>query len=671
MNLCAIAVLIASLAPGAAVVSGTVTGSGGQPIAGARVFLEPGLGGTLSETESGADGSFAFDAASYGLVGVFAIADGYAFGGLSKTIAVHDDATGLRIVLQPEGAVSGKVTDMKGEPIAGARVTRVLLMGESPVGIPFAKLSALGFEEPVSDSEGRFTAGRLPHGGKIALKVGHTAHAQAGIQDVAVGSKDVRVQLSPGVLVQGTVLSRDGERAVANAAIILRSATPPHDTAVTKTDLSGSFSIRLNPGYYLYQAASVELRSPGWEKLTITGREPSQRVTLRVAGTAKLIGDVRDAETKAPIPGARLSLVAFGSPVAAVTTGSTGGYEFIGAEGENIVRVEAAPGYAQPERPYLTLQVEQGGEVALPTFWLVKLPAFRLQVIDETEAAVEGALVRIIRPGQYACHVTGPDGTVVFDVASLPQSGRVVGMAEHPTRNLGALFSMGTDRAADARVQVLPLAKVSGTIVSSSGKSLPGATVGALFQEDADDEPLPLWRTVAGKDGLFAWSAAVPYLPMVCIASAGGESYGRSMNFNLEPDASADLGKIVVPVDAKSSRKTAGKSLLGEKLNWRSGQSKASETVARPSIILYAPASESAMALQMLATAGKAPQAARFQCVLVCDGPVSVTDESILVLQGTAPGTASTYVLDAKGTVVLETWGFPPLSALATIGAEG
>ncbi|MCC6489787.1 MAG: carboxypeptidase regulatory-like domain-containing protein [Candidatus Hydrogenedentes bacterium] len=671
MNLCAIAVLIAALTPAAAVVSGTVTGSGGQPIAGARVFLEPGLGGTLSETQSGTDGTFAFDAASYGLVGIFAIADGYAFGGLSKNIAVHDDATGLRIVLQPEDRVSGKVTDMKGEPVSGARVTRVLLMGESPVGIPFAKLGARGFEEPASDSEGRFTVGRLPQGGKIALKVGHTAHAQAGIQDVTVGSKDVRIQLSPGVLVQGTVLSRDGERAVANAAIILRSATPPHDTAITKTDLSGSFSIRLNPGYYLYQAASVELRSPGWEKLTITGREPSQRVTLRVAGTARLVGDVRDAETKAPIPGARLSLVAFGSPVAAVTTGSTGGYEFIGAEGENIVRVEAAPGYAQPERPYLTLQVQQGGEVSLPTFWLVKLPAFRLQVIDEAEAPVQGALVRIIRPGQYGCYVSGPDGTVIFDVASLPKAGKIVGMAEHPTSNLGALFSLGTDRAADARVQLLPLAKVSGTIVSSSGKSLPGATVGALFQEDADDEPLPLWRTVASKDGLFTWNAVVPYVPMVCIASTGGETYGRSKNFNLDADASAGLGRVVIPAETKSPRKATGKSLLGEKLNWKNGQAKTSESAARPSIVLYAPASEAAMALQMLATASKAPQAARFQCVLVCDGPVSVTDESVLVLQGSAPGTASTYVLDAKGTVVLETWGFPPLSALATIGAEG
>ena len=662
--------LIATLTHGAAVVSGMVTGPGGQPIAGARVFLEPGLGGALSETPSGTDGTFSFDAAPFGLVGVFAVADGFSFGGMSKTIAYHDNATDLRIMLQPEDTVSGKVTDMKGEPIAGARITRVLLMGESPVGIPLAKMTAMGFEEPVSDSEGRFTVGRLPEGGTVALKVGHTAHAQTGVQDVAVGSKDVRVQLSPGVLVQGTVLSRDGQNAVANAAIILRSATPPHDTSLTKTDLTGAFSIRLNPGYYLYQAASVELRSPGWEKLTVSGREPSQRVTLRVAGTARLVGDVRDAESSAPVAGARLSLVAFGSPVAAVTSGAEGSYEFIGAEGENIVRVEAAPGYAQPERPYLTLQVEQGGEVTLPTFWLVKLPAFRLQVIDDAEAPVEGALVRIIRPGQYACYVTGTDGTVTFDVASLPHAGKVVGLVDHPTRNLGALFSLGTDRAQDARVQVLPLSKVSGVAVSSTGKPAEGATVGALFQEDAEDEPMPLWRTIAGKDGLFTWNAVVPYVPMVCIASSGGETYGRSMNFNLEPGASTDVGRIVIPAEDKAPRKGAGgKSLLGDKLNWGRGKA-SSGSAGQPAIVMYAPAAESAMALQMLATASKAPQAARFQYVLICDGPVSVTDDSILIMQGTAPGTASTYVLDSSGTVVLETWGFPPLSALAQTGAE-
>jgi hypothetical protein len=607
------------------------------------------------------------------LSGVFAIADGYGFGGLSQRIQAGDDVTGLSISLQPPGEIAGRVLDMTGEPVAGARITGLLLVDKSTVGIPLTKLHEFGIDPPVTGADGRFTVPTLPRSGTVGIKVNHANFAQAGVQGITVGDRDVRVQLSPGVLVQGAVLSRDGDTAVANASIIIRSATPPHDTAITKTGFSGDFSIRLNPGIYLYQAAGLELRSPGWEKLTVSGREPSQHVSLRVAGIATLTGEVRDAVTGEPIAGARLALVAFGSPVDAITTGSSGAFQFAGAEGENIVRLDSVPGYAPPERPYLTLHAGQGESVTLPTFWLRPLPAQRIQIVDDNDQLASGVLVRLIRPLQFGAYVSGADGWVNFEIASMPESGIIVGVAEQRDRSLAALFSIDATAPDSGRVKLFPVGAVSGTVVNDRGKPIEGAVVGGLFQRDEDDETLKLWRTVSGKDGKFTWNAVVPFVPMACLAATGADGFGRSMPFNVEPGKTQEVGNIVIAGADARSRKGQGRSLLGDKLDWSaypvlSGSLPTSET-KKTTVILYTTAAEAPMYLQTLTGARNVLRESDVNLVLVSDGPVSLNGGAIPILQGKAPGSARTYILDAKGIVLLETWDLPPLAAIAKAGS--
>lgn len=664
--------LVAAYFPLAASVSGVVTGAGGQPVPGARVFLEPGLGAPLSQVETGVDGSFQFPNVPAGLSGVFAIADGYGFGGLSQKVPVGEAVSGLSIALRPAAEIAGKVIDMNGEPVSGARIARVLLYGESPVGIPIAKLTEFGFDEPVSDGDGRFTVSMLPNDARVVLKVGHANFAQTAVQGITVGDRNVRVQLSPGVLVQGTVLSRDGDSAVANMAIIIQNGTPPNDTAITKTNLSGEFSIRLNPGYYMYQAAGLGLRSPGWERLTVSGREPSQRVTLRVAGTANLSGDVRDAVTGAPIGGARLALVAFGSPVDAVTTGSSGAYQFTGAEGENVVRLEPVPGYAAPDRPYLTLQAGQGESVTLPTFWLRPLPAHRVQIVDDRDQPAAGVLVRVIRPLQYGVYVSNAEGWVSFEIASMPEGGKIVGIAERRERSLAALFSFDATAPEAGKIKLFPLGAVSGTVVNDRGKPVEGAVVGGLFQSDGDNEPLQLWRTISRKDGTFSWDAVVPFVPMACLAATGPDGFGRSMPFNVGPGKTQDIGNVVIAGAEAKSRRSPGRTMQGEALAWLdypvlSGTLPASET-AKPTVLLFAAAAEAAQYLQTLTTARTLLDVNDVNLVLVSDGPVSLEGGQIPILQGKAPGDAQTYLLNASGVVVLETWGLPPLASITNAG---
>jgi hypothetical protein len=671
LNFLGLALLFSSMIPASAGVSGTITGSGGQPVSGARVFLEPGLAGALAHVQAGADGSFRFDAVPSGLIGIFAIADGYGFDGLSRKVPVGDSVTGLTIALRPAGEIAGRVVDMKGDPVSGARITRVGIMGTPPVGIPVAKLAEFGFEDTVTDEEGRFVVSNLPQGATLTLKVAHSQFAQAGVPDVAVGDRNVRVQLSPGVSVRGTVVSRDGNTPVANAGIIIGSASPPHDTAITKTDFSGEFSIRLNPGYYLYQAAGMELRSPGWEKLTVSGREPSQRVTLRVAGTTMISGEVRDAVTGDPIAGARLRLAAFGSPADVVITGPSGTYEFTGVEGENQIRLEVVPGYIPPDRPYLTINdAQQGQPVIVPTFWLRPLPSQRVQVVDEADEPASGVLLRLIRPLQFGVYVTDAAGYAKFDIVSLPEGGAIIGIAEHPVRPLVALFSINPSGTEPARIKLFPAGAVKGTVVNPKGKPVVGAVVGGLFQDEGGNEPVQLWRTVSGKDGTFSWNGVIPFVPMACLAATGPDGFGRSMPFNASPGSVEDVGNVVIADTGGSDRKNQGQTLLGEKLDWSEYPvlSGTPSDVSHPTVLLYATAAEAPLYLQTLSTMQSALGDRGVDFVLVCDGPVSLTGGSIPILQGVAPGSAQTYLLNREGVVVLETWGLPQAATISQAG---
>ena len=657
----------------AASISGQVTTQGGQGVANARVWVEAGLGSSLIEQQAGADGSFKFDSLPAGLLGVFAYADGYAFGGDSISVGPEDDITTARVALGTSGDVSGRIVDSRGKPIAGARVTRVLLQGSAKVSIPFAKLESLGFAEPVSDAEGRFTIPQLPEGAKVALKVGHTSYAQQSVGDISVGEKNARVQMYEGVLLRGKVQSREGGTPVSNATVVIKTAREPITTSITKSDSSGNFMVRLNPGAYIYQSASMELRSPGWEKLTVTGQEPTQEVMLRVAGTGTIRGDVRDAVTSSPVAGARVSLSAFGSPAAIVTTGASGTYEFAAAEGDNSVRIEPAAGYLKPDRPLLTLKVKQGESASIPTFWLKPLPGYKVVVVDTDQKPVQGVIVRLIRPMQYRWYITDASGSVSLNIASVPASGKIVGMAEHPQKREGALFAIAANAASEAKVQLIPLASVSGTVVTAKDKPVEGAMIGGLFQNDADDEPLPLWRTTTGADGRFMWSSAVPLIPTACLANAGDDLYGRSVPFNLDPGSTKDIGRIVIrePEDDKTKRIAKSKGMAGKKLEWYSSKvisgampSAEELRVGRAAIVVYTTSDEAAMVIDAVSSARKSIASGDVLCAVVVDGGYSGSaPDNVVVLQGAAPGPAKTYVLDAAGRVALETLGMPPASA--------
>lgn len=657
-------ILLAFAAANGTVLSGQVLDAAGTPVASARVFLERGISGTLRETQTSADGKFTFQEVVPGPAGVFAVANGFAFMGRHLNVGFNEEIPPVEIRLRQPATIGGQVTAKKGGPVAGARITRVALLEAEKVSIPLTKLQAFGYPEPKTDANGRFIIEHLPEGGQVALKIGHPDFAQEGVERVAVGDANVRITLSPGVLTEGTVVQRQRQVALAGAEVLIQNAQPPHDSIVTTTDSRGRFVARLKPGKYLCQASSSGFRTPGWVSIEVPEGAPMGSVELPVAATGFVRGVLKDAVTEKPIAGARISLETQGRPAAATRTGATGEFRIEAAAGENVIRLEAAPGYFPPEVNTIGVAVAESQEAVLPALWLAPLPEFEVEVLDEHLAPAPGVAVRLLRPYQFGVFVTDSTGRVRIKVSVVPPGGRLIGVAEHPSQALGAVFALTRKDTQGARVQLLPLSHVHGRVVNAENRGLEGAIVGAFFPGETPEEELLLWRCVTRADGIFEWDAVVPGLPQRILARAGVSATGQSQTFNSAPHSENDLGGIVV--NGGQGRT----SLFGQTLSWAENEllagtvPGAESRAGRATLLMYCEADEAAPAAEGLAQLLHLAGVERFNAALIVNGFFRKEGLPFPVLRGNAPGAARTYLLDRSGKVAIETFGLPPLRAL-------
>ncbi len=661
MHLLATFVLAAVAVADPLSVSGSVTDSQGNSIPGARVFLEPGLALRLIEGELSADGSYYFGGLRPGLVGVVALAEGRMIGGASVEVGVDEPSTGVAIRLGAAQSIAGKVTDPRGRAIQNAQLSGILLQGENPVGLPLRKLSGFGFEVPTTDESGEFRFDQVPDG-TLALKFTHPEFAQETVRDIPSGSTDIRATMDPGVLVQGAVRARGSQLPVARAALLVAGPGRESSTAIAVTDTRGQFAIKLKPGRYACQASSAQYRSPGWESMNITGRQIVQEVTLYVAGSGSVHGRVMDARSGEPIANVRLALEAFENTVDMTSSGPRGGYSLLASEGPNVLRVVEAAGYRTDGVMSLKIEVKQGQSSEVPNIWLAPIPPFKLQVVDAAGAGVAGAVVTLLQPSQYRWRKTDGKGMLGLDVVNLPSSGRVVGMAEHPTENLGAVFALDVTQGGPGRVQLFPLSSVRGSVHAANGKPVPGITVGGAFQEDDASEPILLWRTLSRNNGSFAWEHVVPHLALVCVASDSETGYANSIPFNLEPGSARDVGRIVLESGEKAD------SMYGERTDWKRLSHVAGPTLPEgfqgPALLMFAGPNEAAAVVDALETASTILANDSVAMVAVMTDGARVDTATIPVVVGLAPGAARTYLVNDTGAIVLESSGMPPFSVI-------
>jgi hypothetical protein len=660
---------LACVAGGFSDVRGVVVDGANRPLADAPVFLEESLGGPLRAGRTDSEGGFAFSQIPPGRVGVFAVAPGHAFAGETVEIAVNDDAASVHIKLAPAVTVHGAVADFTGAPLAGATISRVAIEGQRKVSIPLAKLAPHGYGPPVSGDNGAFVLENMPGDAPLILKATHPEYAQE-IAAGRAGGGAITFQMQAGVLLRGKVLSRDKKLPVASAGILITSNEPPHDTTVAMTNNAGEFLARVKPGFYLYRASGAEMRSPGLEQLVVTGERPEQNVVLHVMGIGGVHGEVRDALTRDPVAGARLSLAVFGNPAERAVTGSSGSYRMRASEGENAIVLESAPGYTLPENSAIQVYVSEGQDVQLPVFWVRPLPEFVLIAADEAMNPVPGAIVDLVQPRQLGWWVADGEGKVRLRFASLPSDGMVVGVAESPAQTLGAAFAVKAADADTHTVQLRPMVPVSGRVVNEKGKGIEGLTVAASLAQSPTGDPLVMWRTVSRSDGTFHWPRSVTGAPLRCVASDTVGATGQSMEFTPGEAAPAEVGNVVVAGGVK------GITLHGRELRWHEYPALGGvvpprdEARAQPAVVVFVAPAEAEAAAESLAVASRMPGLDRFHWVLAVDGESDARAEGVVVVRGASPGTASTFLLDTRGRVTLETLGLPSPAVLRDMPAE-
>ena len=648
--------------------SGRVLDARGKPIGGAQVFLEQGIAGQLHVTESRADGAYGFDDLLPGLTGVFAFKEGHAFGGASVRVAIADVRSAVDIRLREAGMLSGTVEGADGRPVEGARITRAGLR-DARIGIPLAKLTQYGFDELRTDANGRFEISSLPRGEPVDLKIAHGSYAQEGATGMKVGDRSAKITLNYGVRISGNVLARGSDAAVSNATIYFKNVDPPNGTVVARAGGDGTFSLRLKPGAYYYDASGATYRSPNLQRLIVTGQYQTQQVTLRVAGIATIAGKVKDAVTGEPVRDARLQIESYGLPAGRTRTGPTGEFEFAAAEGEVVVRLEQAPGYLNPPDSGMRITSAAGRTTDLPTFWVAPIPKYALEVVDQNNEPVAGAVVRVLRPATFGWRATDENGIVNLTFASIPPDGSVVGLAEHPDLPHGAIFAITRDRSEDAIVKLAPLSTVRGKVVSDSGKALAGAIVEARFTGESFSDTLVLWRTLSSRAGTFEWRGIAQGVPQWCIAAAENKD-GQAVEsapeaFIVNEPRAIDLGPITVENGRPSD------SMLGKKLNWTSNKLLCGEepdrSAAGPAVLVYVGSERATLAAEGLAEAQRILGRNNLAFALIVDGEVPCPVVPFPVLSGKPPALASTYLLDAEGVVVLECVGLPPVFGINEI----
>jgi len=631
--------------------SGRVVDGDGKPLAGARVFAEPGLAANLVATTADAEGCWKLDGVTGENVGVFAMAPGLAFGGLTVRNGASGD--GLEIRLLSAGTVSGKVVNPKGREIAGAHITRLGILGAEKVGIPLNKLKSAGVEPPVTDAEGRFTIANVPAGGTVAIKVTHPDYAQEAVDNIAVGEDKLKVMLYEGVTVRGEVRLRQQGKAVADAVVMVRNAQPPHDTAVTRTDGAGAFVLKLKPGIYMYQASGGNFQSAGWTRVALTGESPSANLVLHVGLSGAIVGRVQDAKSGQPLAGVAVDLLTEGNMAAVTRTDAEGRFKFTAMAGENNIRIQPPAGYQAPEQAALRVQVPENKAVTLPDFWLAPAQGVTVKVIDDAAKPVAGAAIALLHPAQVGRVFTGGDGAVRLPVGTWPEAGSAFGVVEHPAAAQGALFAVKKD-AGEAAVQLFPYGSVTGRVVDGKGAPVPGMPVAAVYAES----DMAIWRTVTDSEGRFQWDATIARVPLQCVAVAAGTVQAQTDKFSVEPGGTFVCPDLAV-ADAAPGISLKGAALDVSKFPHAAGPAFGAAG-STPTVLVFVSAADAAVTAETLDSLRRQSPAA-WRCAVIVPGAPPAGDYAVPVLTGKCPGAAATYVADAAGTVVLETFGLPPL----------
>jgi hypothetical protein len=213
------------------------------------------------------------------------------------------DAGGIDFVFSPAaGEIRGVVAGPGGGPLAGAVVraegTRV-----------------------VSGEDGAFVLDGLAPG-EHDLRADYPGLPGAAARQVAAGRTDVRIAFRRGAVLAGVV---DGisPRGAGLCSVWARpraagEAEGPEDRAVCGE--GAAFELRgLAPGEYDLVAITLDGRSGGLPRVTLSEGQERRDLRVRLAGGVTLVGRIVDLESRAPVAGAQVAAEVEGTTIRATS----------------------------------------------------------------------------------------------------------------------------------------------------------------------------------------------------------------------------------------------------------------------------------------------------------------------------------------------------------------
>ncbi len=535
--------------------SGKVVDPNGKPTAAVRVKLyrlgydkeaEAVKYDLIGERTTRADGEFAFsvefDNTEYRQSIVLADKPGLAVGW--ATWAPMNEDKQVDIELTEPKELAGIVVDDQNSPVPDAEVSiQVMVRGEKEAAARqyIGAVRDLGMWVTKTDSEGRFSFGRLPAGAAAELMVKKPGLATfatlepsgQGMQNLhyIAGLTGYRLTAKKEAIIEGKVVEkRTG--AAAGGVRITSGQQRRLDLKPITTQSDGTFRIdSLAAGKYALEIVSPRDKLGEWAagaepvEVEVEAGRTKSGVTIEVAKGGVLEIPVIDSATKKPLDKARVG----------VSQQAKRNYFSASADKEGVARFRlvageytvstAAEGYTSRslERP---AAVEDGNTTRIE-IELQAIPRVRGVVRDDQGEILSGAKVAMFpRYGPGAQKTTDAKGRfeVEWQSRMWPEQMTPLLVVRHEKRNLAAVIPLEGDNN-NLNIRLSHGVTFTGQVVDLNDKPIKSATASVMLRTermyaDIGDKGVP-----ADADGRFEAKAIPPGQQYLVTAKAAG--YGK------------------------------------------------------------------------------------------------------------------------------------------------
>jgi protocatechuate 3,4-dioxygenase beta subunit len=475
----------------------TVVDDAGKPVEGADVRAAQ-LGERTART--GADGTATLKPVHPGWVAVQVSATGYA-PGHSFTQVGSAGATGtIKVTLRKGFAVSGRVVDEGGSPLAKVRVTTAGIWD----------MPGSGVEPVITDTKGQFTFAALAPGSHTLLAT-DGEHAPAHSAPVTVADAPIRnvtITMKAGGVLAGTVVDDVG-KPVPFATVRVAGDDQQMwrvDSRQATSDRSGRFELRGLARVKLRARAESDAAASSIATVDLAAKPEVKdlKLVLDVKGT---IAGIVVTDTNEPVSEVQVNafpdILGGASPdavslagMSSATTDGAGKFTIRGLpEGEYRLRAARSSGgqyeWGQQGTPAktgdkavkITLAADGSvvGKLVLENGNAPKLATVQVGYQPSTPSAADGTFtLTAVAPGKYDLHVRGPDfaAFVQRDVEVKP----------------GKPTDVGTLTLTRGR-------KLVGKVIDAAGNAVPGAKVKTgdmLFSMQGAEDQMETWEEMAG-----------------------------------------------------------------------------------------------------------------------------------------------------------------------------